>query len=182
MYRCWTLYFVFILAALHVANAIPAWMQLDYFAHFDWSPTKTDYIEDCSDDSYILKIDDITLTPAHPQPGKDLLIEASGTLKETVDVGSVADVRVKIGVVQLLHKQFDLCDELDKSQIEEECPVQPGRLKVSQKVTLPKEIPKALFHVDVAAYDQYDRDLACLRIKIDFRRHRYFDTHELILD
>lgn len=82
------------------------------------------------DDSYILKIDDITLTPERPEPGKDLLIEASGTLKETVDVGSVADVIVKIGVVRLLHKQFDLCDELQKSDIEEKCPVQPGRLKV----------------------------------------------------
>ena len=67
---------------------------------------------------------------------------------------------VKLGLVKLLQKEFDLCEEayvfatLNASEIPAElfsrrntdvdvqCPVQEGRYVVKQTVALPKEIPK----------------------------------------
>lgn len=62
-----------------------------------------------------------------------MIIEATGTLDEPVVPGANADVTVKLGVVKLLHKTFDICEELDKKkdEVELQCPIQDGYLKVS---------------------------------------------------
>jgi hypothetical protein len=72
-------------------------------------------------------------------------------------------VTVKLGLVKLLHKQFDLCEEAcvilslnhaamfrnkifsRKAKLEVQCPVQPGAYNVSQTVALPKQIPKGVY-------------------------------------
>jgi hypothetical protein len=62
-----------------------------------------------------------------------LTIEATGTLDEPVVPGATAEVTVKLGVVKLLHKTFDLCEELDKKkdEVELQCPIEEGYLTVS---------------------------------------------------
>ncbi|KAI9495518.1 ML domain-containing protein [Zychaea mexicana] len=173
-----TLLLVFISQA---AAVLPYWLQPDFVRQYESSPYQTDLIEDCSDESYILEIKDITLTPPHPVPGEELKIEAVGLLKEPVRSDARANVLVKLGVVTLLHKDFDICDELDKNDTELKCPIEAGLIKVTQKVTLPKEIPKAHFKVRVRAYNWDDEDLACLNVDVDFRRHRRdFNKHRLI--
>ena len=82
------------------------------------------------DDTYILEIKDITLTPPMPVPGEDLVIEAVGYLKETVDQGASANVLVKLGVVTLLHKDFDICGQLEENDTELKCPIEDGLIKV----------------------------------------------------
>lgn len=82
------------------------------------------------DDSFILDIYDITVTPPHPVPGDEVLIEATGYLKERVEKGAVAHVLVRIGVVQILRKTFDICDELENNDVELKCPIEEGLLKV----------------------------------------------------
>jgi hypothetical protein len=68
---------------------------------------------------------------------------------------------VKLGLIKLLHKQFDVCEEacvffqassssseIDrmvlrrKNNVTVQCPVEPGEYEVVQTVQLPKEIPK----------------------------------------
>ncbi|KAI9259404.1 ML domain-containing protein [Phascolomyces articulosus] len=150
-----------------------AWLQPQFIRQHKWSPFKTDLIEDCSDDSYILDIRDITLTPSIPVPGEDLIIEAEGKLKETVKEGAAALVHVKLGVVTLLRKEFDICQELDNNDTQLKCPIEKGLIKITQKVTLPKEIPKAHFKVAVNAWNHDDMDLACLKVDVDFRHSRH---------
>lgn len=83
------------------------------------------------DDDYILDIKDITLTPPNPQPGEELLIEATGYLKERVDFGAYAHVTVALNRrLVLLRKTFDLCEEMENNDAEIKCPVEPGLLKV----------------------------------------------------
>ncbi|KAF7732827.1 Phosphatidylglycerol/phosphatidylinositol transfer protein [Apophysomyces ossiformis] len=124
------------------------------------------------DDTYILKIKDITLTPPFPVPGEELKIEASGFLEEDVEEGAAARVTVKLGLVTLLRKTFDICDELKKNDVELKCPIKKGELKLTQTVKLPKEIPPGDFRVFVEAYNYDDADLACLRAHVDFRKRR----------
>ncbi|KAI7852501.1 ML domain-containing protein [Circinella umbellata] len=166
-----------------VTAILPSWLQPDYVRQYRWSSFETDLIEDCSDDSYILEIKDITLTPPMPVPGEDLIIEAVGYLKETVDQGASANVLVKLGVVTLLHKDFDICGQLEDNDTELKCPIENGLIKVTQKVTLPKEIPKAHFKVQVRATNWDESDLACLNVDVDFRRRRHhsaYNKHRLI--
>ncbi|KAJ8659097.1 hypothetical protein O0I10_005135 [Lichtheimia ornata] len=139
---------------------------------FQIAPLETSLIHDCSDSSYILDIYDITLSPRYPLPGDNLTIEAIGFLEEPVSYGAKADVLVKLGFVQLLKKEFDICEEMDNNDVELQCPIMDGPVKVTQKVTLPKEIPKAHFKVQVRAKNHNNHPLACLDVDVDFRHHR----------
>ncbi|GAA5810717.1 hypothetical protein MFLAVUS_004143 [Mucor flavus] len=138
-------------------------------------------ISDCSDESFLLQIRSIKITPDILTPGAELTLEAEGTLLETVDLGSFADVQVKLGVVTLIRKKFDLCETLEdnKDKIDLQCPIERGDLKIIQKITLPKEIPKAIFHVYVNAFTAHDDDLACIRIKVNFRQQRFLQLDNL---
>ncbi|KAK4521513.1 Rab-GAP TBC domain-containing protein [Mucor velutinosus] len=132
------------------------------------------HIVDCSDDSFVLDIKEVKVSPDIVQAGSELTIEASGTVKETVREGAAATVVVKLGVVQLLRKTFDICDELEKHKddVELQCPIEKGDLTVTQKITLPKEIPRGKFLVSVHAITDQEEPLACLLISVDFRVRR----------
>lgn len=80
-----------------------------------------------------MDIYDITLTPQYPLPGDNLTIEAIGFLQEPVTYGAKADVLVKLGFVQLLKKEFDICEEMDNNDVELQCPVMDGPVKVMMK-------------------------------------------------
>jgi hypothetical protein len=80
----------------------------------------------------IVEIISLKVTPDPPQPGKDLTVDVSAFVKETIEVrtpfrfrrnftdlirsvstqeGAYANVVVKLGVVKLLTRRFDLCEE-----------------------------------------------------------------------
>ncbi|KAG2194013.1 hypothetical protein INT46_001174 [Mucor plumbeus] len=141
------------------------------YSHHDVSNV---HIVDCSDDGYALDIKEIKISPDIVTAGSELTIEAFGTVKENVETGSEANVVVKLGVVQLLRKKFDICVELEKNKddVELQCPIEKGDLSVTQKVTLPKEIPRGKFLVSVHAFTAEDSPLACLLISVDFRIRR----------
>ena len=76
------------------------------------------------------------------------------------------DITVKLGLIKLLQKRFDICEEAyvsptppfllatlgfnityrSKSDLDIKCPVQVGEYDVSQTVALPKEIPPGTIH------------------------------------
>ena len=56
--------------------------------------------------------------------------------------GSYADVVVKLGLIKLLTKRFDICEELRNGNATLQCPVKPGDYDITQTVDLPPEIPK----------------------------------------
>lgn len=55
--------------------------------------------------------------------------------------GTYADVVVKLGLIKLLTRRFDVCEEAKKNDAEIQCPVEAGEYKITQTVALPREIP-----------------------------------------
>ncbi|EIW64396.1 sterol transporter [Trametes versicolor FP-101664 SS1] len=127
---------------------------------------------DCGSSSHIIHIKSIQVSPDPPQRGEELTITVEGDADETIEDGAYADVTVKVGVIKILSKEFDICEEADKANTTVQCPVQKGTHKVIQSVELPKEIPPAQFKVNIRAYTVDDEDLACMDLMMDFRPNR----------
>ncbi|TFK77023.1 hypothetical protein BDN72DRAFT_830196 [Pluteus cervinus] len=128
---------------------------------------------DCGLTTDIIQIRSIQVSPDPPQPGQDLTVKVNAFVTETIEEGAYADVTVKLGLVKLLHKQFDLCEEARTNEADIQCPVQPGEYTVEQTVALPKEIPRAKFGVEVAGYTKDDEDMLCLKLKVDFMKRPF---------
>ncbi|KIJ38436.1 hypothetical protein M422DRAFT_176542, partial [Sphaerobolus stellatus SS14] len=115
-----------------------------------------------------ITVHSIKVSPDPPKAGENLTVVVTGTVGETIEEGAWADVKVKLGLIQLLKKEFDLCEEARGANVTVQCPVEPGTYTIEQTVALPKEIPKAKFNVNVKAYNDDESPLLCLDIVIDF--------------
>ncbi|KAJ6575214.1 hypothetical protein B0H19DRAFT_1254802 [Mycena capillaripes] len=153
-----------------------------YAANAGW-----EYV-DCGLPSNPIQIDSIELSPDPPVPGKDLTVTVKALVTEVIEEGASADVVVKLGLIKLLQKTFDVCEEARNANATVSCPVEPGPYDVVQTVALPKgdrtEIPKgeycvpyystiltqppAKFVVLVRGFTVAEEDMLCLDLKIDF--------------
>jgi len=124
--------------------------------------------DDCGTPSDIIQIKSIEVSPDPPQPGKDLTVTVVGTSAQEIEEGAYADVTVKLGLIKLLKKQFDICEEARSANATIQCPISAGEHKVVHTVALPKEIPRAKFAVEARGYSVNDDDLMCVKINIDF--------------
>ncbi|KIR68442.1 phosphatidylglycerol/phosphatidylinositol transfer protein [Cryptococcus bacillisporus CA1280] len=125
---------------------------------------------DCGLATDAVQIKSITVSPDPPVPGKNLTVNVKADVLTTIEEGAYADVTVKLGLIKLLHKEFDLCDEARNANATVQCPVKPGPYSVSQMVELPEEIPKAKFAVMVRGYTVEDEDMLCLDLFVDFMK------------
>ncbi|CAK5282914.1 unnamed protein product [Mycena citricolor] len=114
----------------------------------------------------------LTVSPDPPVPGQDLVVKATGVANYDIEDGAWADVVVKLGLVKLLHRRFDVCEEARNANASIQCPIKEGTHEVTQVVALPKEIPRAKFTVDVNGYTADDDDLLCVKLKVDFLPNR----------
>lgn len=71
--------------------------------------------------------------------GTTLVINAKGTVKDTILDGAYVNLEVKYGYIRLISTQADLCKEI--KNVDLECPIEKGRLSITKSVELPKEIP-----------------------------------------
>ncbi|KAJ4001016.1 ML domain-containing protein [Lentinula boryana] len=126
--------------------------------------------EDCGVDTDPVRIQSIEISPDPPSPGKALTVKVTGTANEVIEEGAIADVTVKLGLIKLLSKRFDVCEEARNANASVQCPVEKGQYVVVQTVDLPKEIPPAKFHVHVEGYTVDDEDLMCMDLTIDFTK------------
>jgi ML domain len=90
-----------------------------------------------SDD--LVEIKYINIQPNPPLAGKNLSIEAEGVLKVDIEEGAYANFEVKYGFVKLLTGTADLCEKA--AEVNLECPIQKGPVKVEKLVSLPSQIP-----------------------------------------
>ncbi|WWC70803.1 phosphatidylglycerol/phosphatidylinositol transfer protein [Kwoniella pini CBS 10737] len=125
---------------------------------------------DCGLATDAVQIKSIHVTPDPPVPGKNLTVEVEADVIQPIKEGAYADVTVKLGLIKLLQKQFDVCEEARDANATVQCPVAPGPYKVKQTVELPKEIPKAKFSVQVRGYTDEEEDMVCLDLFVDFMR------------
>ncbi|CAD6570801.1 MAG: Phosphatidylglycerol/phosphatidylinositol transfer protein [Tremellales sp. Tagirdzhanova-0007] len=125
---------------------------------------------DCGLATDVVQLKNIAVSPDPPVPGKNLTVSVDADVLERIDNGASADVVVKLGLIKLLQKTFDVCEEALNANATVQCPISPGTYSVSQTVELPKEIPKAKFAVQVRGYTVDDADMVCLDIFIDFMK------------
>ncbi|BEJ12693.1 hypothetical protein CspHIS471_0211530 [Cutaneotrichosporon sp. HIS471] len=123
---------------------------------------------DCGLPTDPIQIDSIELSPDPPKPGKELEVKVKAKAVERIEDGAYADVTVKLGLIKLIQKRYDLCEEARNANATIQCPVYQGDYTVVQKVDLPKEIPRAKYIVNIRAYTLDDDDLACLDLVVDF--------------
>lgn len=71
--------------------------------------------------------------------GKTLSIKATGTLEKDVEEGAKVRLQVKYGLITLIKQEASLCDYV--KEVDLECPLKKGDLKLTKDVDLPKEIP-----------------------------------------
>ncbi|KAG1783867.1 ML domain-containing protein [Suillus placidus] len=128
---------------------------------------------DCGSPTDVVQLKSISLSPDPPKPGQDLTITAVGTAQERVEDGAYADVVVKLGLIRLLSKTFDVCEEARNANATIQCPIEQGEYTVVQTVALPKEIPQAKFTVAVKGYTVDDEDMLCLDLKVDFMKNPF---------
>lgn len=132
--------------------------------------------ENVGSETDALQIESITITPDPPRPGAELKGVIKGVVTREVIDGAFADVTVKLGLIKLVHKQFDLFAELKKegspwsltADSGNGAPVAPGQVELRFEGSLPREIPRAKFTINVRAFTADEEDLAGLDIKVDF--------------
>ncbi|KAG9314429.1 hypothetical protein JVU11DRAFT_5226 [Chiua virens] len=145
---------------------------------------------DCGSGSQLIQIKSINVSPDPPKPGQDLTVTVTGTAVDTIQDGAYADVTVKLGIIKLLSKRFDVCDEARNANTTIQCPVEPGTYNVSHTVALPREIPQGLPHkhtsysplnltvakftINVRGYTVDEDDMLCLDLKVDFMKFPFF--------
>lgn len=71
--------------------------------------------------------------------GETLSIIAEGFLNEDIEEGAKVHIQVKYGVITLINQETDLCEQT--KNVDLECPLEKGELKLKKDVELPKEIP-----------------------------------------
>ncbi|EIW73685.1 hypothetical protein TREMEDRAFT_37462 [Tremella mesenterica DSM 1558] len=125
---------------------------------------------DCGLATDAVQLKSISVSPDPPVPGKNLTVTVEADVIQEIVEGAYADVTVKLGLIKLLQKEFDVCEEARNANATVQCPVHPGPYNVAQTVELPKEIPKAKFSVAVRGYTADDEDMLCLDLFVDFMK------------
>ncbi|KAF9069123.1 ML domain-containing protein [Rhodocollybia butyracea] len=126
--------------------------------------------ESCGLDTDPVTIQNIEISPDPPSPGAPLSVTVTGTANELIEEGAFVDVTVKLGLIKLLQKSFNVCEEARGANASVQCPVEKGQYVVTQTVDLPKEIPPAKFKIHVEGYTKDDDSLMCLDLTIDFMK------------
>ncbi|KAF9329201.1 Phosphatidylglycerol/phosphatidylinositol transfer protein [Podila minutissima] len=124
-------------------------------------------IKKCNaDENYLLDIKYINISPDPPARGQNLTIDAMGILAKDVVEGAKIDVLVKLGLVKLLQKQLDFCEEAAK--VDKNCPLQAGEQYLQHTVELPKEIPPGKFTATVKVKNPDGEEISCLTAIVVF--------------
>lgn len=130
-------------------------------------------VEDASDDSYVLDILDITLTPALPRLGHQVRWEMDSRLKETVDLTRVTcNVVMKFGPVKMLDRNYRLPDLLAGmgAGLSGDPKPPPGPWKQAWDLRIPETVPVTKHRIRLRARTGDGKDFLALDIPVDFSR------------
>ncbi|KAK0630631.1 putative phosphatidylglycerol/phosphatidylinositol transfer protein [Bombardia bombarda] len=116
----------------------------------------------------IITIEKVVLSPNPPEAGATLTIEATGTVKETIEDGAYVNLQVKYGYIRLINTQADLCKEI--KNVDLDCPIEKGKIAITKAVELPKEIPPGKYTVEADVFDKDKKHITCLTATVVFAR------------
>ena len=89
-------------------------------------------------------------------------------MKEEIEDGAKIHLSVKYGLITIVRMTRDLCE--DAPNIDLECPVKKGELKLTKSVDLPKEIPPGKYTVQADVVSKDDKTITCLTAQVEFHR------------
>ncbi|KAG5984517.1 hypothetical protein E4U55_004413 [Claviceps digitariae] len=137
-----------------------------------------EYCPNNKNDGYI-EIKRVDLLPNPPAAGKQLVINAEGTVKKTIEKGAYINLTVKYGLIRLLKTTADLCEQM--GEVDLKCPVEPGERVITKAVELPKEIPPGTYTVVADVFNANDEPITCLTATVTFSMNGLadFDGNEL---
>ncbi|UNI21909.1 Phosphatidylglycerol/phosphatidylinositol transfer protein [Purpureocillium takamizusanense] len=125
----------------------------------------------------IVKIEKVDLSPNPPAAGKELVIEASGIVNETIEKGAYVLLTVKYGLIRLVNTKADLCEQI--GNVDLKCPLEKGKMVIRKTVDLPKEIPPGTYSVLADVYTANDKKITCLTATVTFKVGNGFFSNEL---
>ncbi|CEG78597.1 hypothetical protein RMATCC62417_13176 [Rhizopus microsporus] len=162
--------FCFVAFLLGVEGRMTFWSNRYFNA---LGESNVEYI-DCSVGNEPFQLESIEPLPEYVKPGENVTVIVKGTVTEKIEDGAYAEVVVKLGLVKLLHKTFDICEELknNRDNVNIQCPIEKGPIEIKATAGLPREIPRAKFVVAARAFTANDDDLACVNLSVDFRPRR----------
>ncbi|MER6071059.1 hypothetical protein ACFYZB_17060 [Streptomyces sp. NPDC001852] len=130
-------------------------------------------VEDISDDTYVLDLLTITLTPALPWLGHQVRCEMDGHLKESVDLTRVTcSVIMKFGPVKMLDRCYRLPDLLACMGAQLPADTRPGAGPWKQEwiLRLPDAVPVAEHRIRLRARTGNGKNFFALDIPMNFNR------------
>ena len=96
-------------------------------------------LHSCGNAGDVFELKELWLSPDPPERGQALHFSIQGTLHDDIIQGSIVHVRAKLGFIQLLNKDMDLCEQI--KQVGRECPIPKGPFYLNHTVDIPKEAP-----------------------------------------
>ncbi|CAM1511263.1 Fc.00g087760.m01.CDS01 [Cosmosporella sp. VM-42] len=120
----------------------------------------------------LVVIESVDLLPNPPKAGEELIIKASGIVKEDIEQDAYVLLTVKYGLIRLISTKADLCEQI--GQVDLECPIKKGRLEITKSVDLPNEIPPGKYTVFADVYTKDDVQITCLTATVAFSRGSFF--------
>ncbi|KAK4499364.1 hypothetical protein PRZ48_009877 [Zasmidium cellare] len=166
--------FLSIAAPVLLATSVSA--RSTFFGSSDVAPLDDTYavpgdnpLKHCADpEDDILALKKVDLDPNPPSAGSTLNIVASGVLSEDVEEGAYVQLQVKFGLIRIINTKADLCDSI--KNVDLECPLKKGDLKLEKSVDLPKEIPNGKYTVLADVYTKDDKKVTCLTAEVQFKK------------
>lgn len=126
-------------------------------------------LEHCADPADdILTIKSVDLEPNPPQAGKNLTITAEGLLSEDIEDGAKVHLEVKYGLIKIISQNADLCETA--ANVDLECPLKKGPLKLTKVVELPSAIPPGKYSVLADVISKDEDKITCLKAAVTFSR------------
>lgn len=130
----------------------------------------------------VLTITSISAAPSDPKPGRgELQVTVQGTTSQDITDGAYIEVTVKLGLIKLLQKRFDLFAELraDSTTVgssdgsilnvaqQKDSVIPAGDFTLTYTLKMPREIPRAKFTISASFWNADDADIATLVGKLD---------------
>ncbi|KAF9319647.1 Phosphatidylglycerol/phosphatidylinositol transfer protein [Podila horticola] len=164
--RLSTVLYTTLAVALGLASASHAWPN-PLSSILSPHAQDTDSIKSCGTEDDLLQIEYIDINPDPPARGKNLTIDARGILHGDVVEGAKISILVKLGLVKLLQKELDFCEEAAK--VDKNCPLLAGPQELHHTVELPKEIPPGKYTATVKVKNPDGEQVACLTATAIFK-------------
>ncbi|EQK98831.1 hypothetical protein G6O67_000412 [Ophiocordyceps sinensis] len=120
-----------------------------------------------------VEITRVDLTPNPPAMGQNLVINATGAVKTTINQGSKVHLIVKMGFVTILNRVEDLCEQV--GHVDLECPIKKGTMNIVKTVSLPGHIPAGPFTVEANATTEDGEPITCLQGTVLLQQNSFFN-------